>query len=127
MGAVHSRDLDGHLSTASAKLEDVVDRLVTTHVRRTVTTEHPSSRTHMPSAGAKLRKAYVNLNYPFVILRFEDGHEIRIAKGKVKTFDAYTGEVIKVVAVFDTSANERDLLESVRAEVLPDAEPHESR
>ena len=37
----------------------------------------------MPSAGAKLRKAYVNLNYPFVVLRFEDGHEIRIAKGKV--------------------------------------------
>ena len=48
----------------------------------------------MPSAGAKLRKAYVNLNYPFVVLRFEDGHEIRIAQGKVKTFDAYTGEVI---------------------------------
>ena len=81
----------------------------------------------MPSAGAKLRKAYVNLNYPFVILRFEDGHEIRIAEGKVKTFDAYTGEVIKVVAVFDKSANERDLLESLRAEELPDAEPHESR
>ena len=52
----------------------------------------------MPSAGAKLRKAYVNLNYPFVILRFEDGHEIRIAQGKVKTFDAYTGEVIKIAA-----------------------------
>ena len=53
----------------------------------------------MPSAGAKLRKAYVNLNYPFVVLRFEDGHEIRIAQGKVKTFDAYVGEVIKVVAI----------------------------
>ena len=81
----------------------------------------------MPSAGAKLRKAYVNLKYPFVILRFEDGHEIRIAEGKVKTFDAYTGEVIKVVAVFDKSGKERDLLESTRAEQLPDAEPHESR
>jgi hypothetical protein len=81
----------------------------------------------MPVAGTKLRKAYVNLEYPFIVLRFEDGHEIRIAKGKVKTFDAYTGEVIKVVAVFDASAKERDLLESVRAEDLPDAEPHESR
>jgi hypothetical protein len=81
----------------------------------------------MPVAGAKLRKAYVNLTYPYVVLRFEDGHEIRIAQGKVKTFDAYTGEVIRVVAVFDPSANERDLLESVRAEDLPDAEPHESR
>ena len=27
----------------------------------------------MPVAGAKLRKAYVNLNYPYVVLRFEDG------------------------------------------------------
>ena len=81
----------------------------------------------MPVAGTKLRKAYVNLNYPFVVLRFEDGHEIRIPQGKVKTFDAYTGEVINVVAVFDATAKERDLLESVRAEDLPDAEPHESR
>ena len=81
----------------------------------------------MPVAGTKLRKAYVNLEYPYVVLRFEDGHEIRIAKGKVKTFDAYTGEVIKIVAVFDASAKERDLLESIRAEDLPDAEPHESR
>ena len=81
----------------------------------------------MPVAGTKLRKAYVNLTYPYVILRFEDGHEIRIAQGKVKTFDAYTGEVIKVVAIFDTTAKERDLLESVSAEDLPDAEPHESR
>ena len=81
----------------------------------------------MPTAGAKLRKAYVNLTYPTVVLRFEDGHEIRVSQGKVKTFDAYTGEVIKVVAIFDASAKERDLLESVRAEDLSDAEPHESR
>ena len=27
----------------------------------------------MPPAPAKLRKAYVNLNYPYVVLRFEDG------------------------------------------------------
>ena len=55
----------------------------------------------MPSAGTKLRKAYVNLDHPSVILRFEDGHEIRIAQGKVKTFDAYTGEMIRVVAIYD--------------------------
>lgn len=81
----------------------------------------------MPPAATKLRKAYVNVDYPQVILRFEDGHEIRIAQGKVKTFDAYTGEVIKVVAVYDPTSKERDLLESTRAEDLPDAEPHESR
>ena len=81
----------------------------------------------MPPAPNKLRKAYVNVDHPAVVLRFEDGHEIRIPQGKVKTFDAYTGEVIRVVAVFDATAKERDLLESVRAEELPDAEPHESR
>jgi hypothetical protein len=81
----------------------------------------------MPPIPAKLRKAYVNLDHPLVTLRFEDGHEIKINRGKVKTFDAYTGEVIKVVAIYDPTSRERDLLEAVRAEDLPDAEPHEAR
>jgi hypothetical protein len=75
----------------------------------------------------RLRKAYVNLLHPMVILRFEDGHEIRIPQGKVKTFDAYGGEMIKVVALYDPTSAERDLLEAVRADELPDAEPHEAR
>ena len=41
----------------------------------------------MPPAPSKLRKAYVNLEHPVVVLRFEDGHEIRVSKGKVKTFE----------------------------------------
>ena len=81
----------------------------------------------MPPAPAKLRKAYVNVDHPAVILRFEDGHEIKVSQGKVKTFDAYAGELIRVVAVYDPSSKDRDLLESVRAEGLPDAEPHEAR
>jgi hypothetical protein len=81
----------------------------------------------MPPIPAKLRKAYVNLDHPQVTLRFEDGHEIKITRGKVKTFDAYTGEIIKIVAVYDPTSRERDLLESIRAEDLPDAEPHEIR
>ena len=81
----------------------------------------------MPPVPKKLRKAYVNIDHPSVILRFEDGHEIRVSQGKVKTFDAYTGEVIRIVAVYDPTSGERDLLESVRAEDLPDAEVHESR
>ena len=81
----------------------------------------------MPPAPTKLRKAYVNIDHPTVLLRFEDGHEFRVSQGKVKTFDAYTGEVIKIVAVYDPTSNERDLLDSLRAEDLPDAEPHESR
>jgi hypothetical protein len=81
----------------------------------------------MPSAPSKLRKAYVNTEHPTVLLRFEDGHEIRVLKGKVKTFDAYSGEVIKVLAVYDPTSKERELLEAVRADDLPDAEPHEAR
>ena len=81
----------------------------------------------MPPAATKFRKAYVNIEHPQVILRFEDGHEIKISQGKVKTFDAYAGEVIKIVAVYDPTSKERDLLDAVRAEDLPDAEPHESR
>lgn len=81
----------------------------------------------MPPVPTKFRKAYVNLLHPVVLLRFEDGHEIRVSKGKVKTFDAYSGEVIKVLAVYDPSSAERELLETVRADELPDAEPHESR
>jgi hypothetical protein len=81
----------------------------------------------MPPVPAKLRKAYVNQAHPVVLLRFEDGHEIRVARGKVKTFDAYSGEIIKIVAVYDPTSAERELLETVRAEELPDAEPHETR
>lgn len=81
----------------------------------------------MPPAPSKLRKAYVNREYPLVCLRFEDGHEIKVYRNKVKTFDAYAGEVIKVLAVYDPTAAERELIESVRAEDLPDAEMHESR
>ena len=81
----------------------------------------------MPPAATKFRKAYVNIEHPQVILRFEDGHEIKISQGKVKTFDAYAGEVIKIVAIYDPTSKERDLLDAARAEDLPDAEPHESR
>ena len=81
----------------------------------------------MPPAPTRLRKAYVNQHHPLVLLRFEDGHEIRVGRGTVKTFDAYAGEIIKVVAVYDPTSTERELLETVRAEELPDAEPHESR
>lgn len=81
----------------------------------------------MPPVPAKLRKAYTNHDHPVVLLRFEDGHEIVVPKGRVKTFDAYGGEVIKIVALYDPTSTERELLETVRADDLPDAEPHEAR
>ena len=48
-------------------------------------------------------------------------------EGTAKTFDAYAGEVIKVVAVYDPTSTECELLDTVRADDLPDAEPHEAR
>jgi hypothetical protein len=81
----------------------------------------------VPPSPSRLRKAYINQEHPVVLLRFEDGHEIRVARGTVKTFDAYAGEIIKVVAVYDPTSAERELLDTVRAEELPDAGPHESR
>lgn len=81
----------------------------------------------MSKAPAKIRKAYVNSSHPLVCLRFEDGHEIKVYRNTVKTFDAYGGEVIKVLAVYDDTAKERELIESIRADSLPDADTHESR
>ena len=68
-----------------------------------------------PSA-RPLRRRYANAKYPLVLLRFEDGHEIRIRKGEGKAFDAYEGETIKVVVVWDPSANEREVVSVLKAE-----------
>ena len=75
----------------------------------------------MPSAPKKLRKQYVNSEHPVVVLRFEDGHEIIVKKGGGKTFDAYAGETIKVLAVYDKTSGERELVESRKADEFPDA------
>ncbi|RFC42224.1 MAG: hypothetical protein DUW69_002450 [Verrucomicrobia bacterium] len=70
----------------------------------------------MPHAPEKLRKQYVNTEYPNVILRFEDGHEIVVKRGVGKTFDIYAGETVKVLAVFDPDARERELVATKKAE-----------
>lgn len=70
-----------------------------------------------PSA-RRLRRRYTNSQYPLVLLRFEDGHEIVLKKGESKTFDAYVGETIKVVAVWDPTAQERDVISVLKAEQL---------
>lgn len=68
-----------------------------------------------PSA-RRLRRRYANANYPLVLLRFEDGHEIHLKKGESKGFDAFVGETIKVVAVWDPTAAERDVIAVLKAE-----------
>jgi hypothetical protein len=73
------------------------------------------------TAPKKLRKQYVNSAYPLVILRFEDGHEIKIYQHSGKVFDAWAGERVKVLAVHDTSSKEWDLLETRTGEQFDDA------
>lgn len=69
-----------------------------------------------PPSARPLRRRYANAKYPLVLLRFEDGHEIRIKKGEGKAFDAYAGETIKVVVVWDPTANDREVVSVLKAE-----------
>ena len=69
----------------------------------------------------RIRRRYANTAYPLVLLRFEDGHEIRLVRGEAKDFDAYAGETIKVVVLWDASANEREVVEVLKAEQFEEA------
>ena len=69
----------------------------------------------------RLRKRYVNERYPMVVLRFEDGHEIRVRRGAGKTFDVFAGEVVKVVAIWDPTSAERDVVGTLKGEEFESA------
>jgi hypothetical protein len=69
----------------------------------------------------RLRRRYANDRYPLVILRFEDGHEIQLKRGEAKGFDAFAGERVKVVVLWDPSANERELIATLKAEQFDEA------
>lgn len=75
----------------------------------------------MPTPPAKIRKQYTNSEYPEVLLRFEDGHEIHIPKGSTKSFDCYAGERVKILAKYDPTSGEREKVDTLRAEQFPDA------
>jgi len=64
----------------------------------------------------RLRRRFTNSQYPLVVLRFEDGHEIRVKKGEGKAFDAFAGETIKVVVVWDAAAADREVISVLKAE-----------
>ena len=64
----------------------------------------------------RLRRWYRNEKYPLVLLRFEDGHEIQLKRGESKSFDAYAGEHIRVVVLWDPSINEREVVATMKAE-----------
>lgn len=69
-----------------------------------------------PPEARRIRRRYVNVQYPLVALRFEDGHEIRLRKGEGKTFDAYAGETVKVVVLWDPAAGDREVVSVLKAE-----------
>ena len=58
----------------------------------------------------------MNTEYPTVVLRFEDGHEIRIRKGRGKSFEGYDGERIKIIAIYDPTSEERVVVATLKAE-----------
>jgi hypothetical protein len=74
----------------------------------------------MPTPPTKLRKQYENTEYPNIVLRFEDGHEIIVPKGSTKSFDAWAGERIKILAVWDPTSGEREKVDTWRAEQFHD-------
>jgi hypothetical protein len=74
----------------------------------------------MPEKPEKLRKQYKNEKYPQVALRFEDGHEIIVEKDSTKSFDAWQGERIKVLALWDATSGERERVDTLRAEQFDD-------
>ena len=75
----------------------------------------------MPPKAEKVRKQYSNKEYPRVVLRFQDGHEIHLDKGQTKSFDCYVGERIKILVVYDPTAKEWEKIDTLRAQQFEDA------
>ncbi len=75
----------------------------------------------MPTPPKKIRKQYVNSEYPKLVLKFEDGHEITVLKGTGKTFDCWSGETIKMMAIIDPDERERNYVGKKRADEFDDA------
>jgi hypothetical protein len=74
----------------------------------------------MSTAPKRVRKQYVNSDYPLVLLRFEDGHEIKIYKGTGKEFDAYPRETVRVLALYDPTSSQRELIMTRKTEEFDD-------
>ena len=85
---------------------------------------HPDPETMNSPANQppkKLRKQYSNNTYPMVVLKFEDGHEIKIYQNTGKVFDVWSGETIKVMAVYDPTSKEWELVETKKSDAFDDA------
>ena len=75
----------------------------------------------MSTAPKRIRKQYTNESYPLALLRFEDGHEIKVYKGTGKEFDCYPGESIKILAMYDPTSTERELVATKKSDDFADA------
>ncbi len=75
----------------------------------------------MSQAPKRVRKQYRNDDYPLALLRFEDGHEIKVYKGTGKEFDCYPGETIKIMALYDPTSTERELVATRKSDTFDDA------
>jgi hypothetical protein len=75
----------------------------------------------MSTAPKRVRKQYMNDAYPLALLRFEDGHEIKVYKGTGKEFDCYPGETIKIMALWDPTTPDRELVATKKSDDFPDA------
>lgn len=74
-----------------------------------------------PPVRKRLRRHFTNTKYPLLALKFEDGHEIRLKKGESKAFDAYAGETVKVVVLWDPTSQEREVVAVKKAEQFEEA------
>lgn len=68
----------------------------------------------------KVRKQYTNTAHPLVVLKFEDGHEIKVYQNTGKVFDAWPGEKVKLMAVYDPTSKDWELLETRKTEQFED-------
>lgn len=69
----------------------------------------------------RVRKQFANPDHGLIVLRFEDGHEIKVYQGKGKEFDAWPSEKIKLMVVHDQQGREWELLETRTTEQFEDA------
>lgn len=74
-----------------------------------------------PPVRKRLRRRFTNTEYPLLALKFEDGHEIRLKKGESKAFDAYAGETVKIVVLWDPTSQEREVVAVKKAELFEEA------
>ena len=74
----------------------------------------------MSTAPKRIRKQYTNTEFPLALLRFEDGHEIKVYKDTGKEFDCYPGEHIKILAIYDSTSTERELVATKKSDDFAD-------